>query len=142
VPYKGAGPALADLLSGQVQMMITTPPSVVSQIRAGSVRALAIASKTRHPMLPDVPTTAEAGIEGIELDAWFALFAPAGTPPAAIKRLVGEVEKVVKSPRFKERAEESGTYATFMGPEQLDAFTRSELVRWSGLIHQLNIKIE
>jgi tripartite-type tricarboxylate transporter receptor subunit TctC len=115
VPYKGAGAALSDVLSGRVELLITTPPAVVAHIRGGSLRPLAIASKTRHPMLPDVPTTSQAGVQDVELDAWFAIYAPAGTPAPVVNRLVGEIEKAVKSPEFKRRAEESGTYATFMG---------------------------
>lgn len=142
VPYKGAGAALTDVLSGQVELLITTPPAVVSHIRAGSLRALAIASKTRHPMLPEVPTSSEAGVKDVELDAWFALYAPAGTPGPVVSRLVGEVEKVVKSADFKRRAEEAGTYATFMGPTELDQLTRRELSYWSDIIKKLDIKAE
>lgn len=142
VPYKGAGAALTDVLSGQVELLITTPPAVVSHIRAGSLRALAIASKTRHPMLPDVPTTSQAGVNDVELDAWFAIYAPAGTPAPVVNRLVGEIEKAVKSPEFKRKAEESGTYATFTGPAELDKFTRTELTYWSDIIRKLNIRAE
>jgi tripartite-type tricarboxylate transporter receptor subunit TctC len=93
VPYKGAGAALTDVLSGQVELLITTPPAVVAHIRAGTLRPLAIASKTRHPMLPDVPTTSEAGVKDVELDAWFAIYAPIGTPAPVVNRLVGDIEK-------------------------------------------------
>jgi tripartite-type tricarboxylate transporter receptor subunit TctC len=142
VPYKGAGAALTDVLSGQVQLLITTPPAVVSHIRAGSLRALAIASKTRHPMLPDVPTTSEAGVKDVELDAWFAIYAPAGTPAPVVNRLVGEIEKAVNSPDFKRSAADAGTYATFLGPADLDKRTRSELAYWSEIIHKIGIKAE
>jgi len=142
VPYKGAGAALTDVLSGQVQLMITTPPAVVSHIRAGSLRPLAIASKQRHPMLPDVPTTGEAGVKDVEIDAWFALYAPAGTPPAVVQRLASEIKRIVNGPKFRQRAEEAGTYATYMDPAQLDAFTRSELTHWTDVIHKLGIKAE
>jgi tripartite-type tricarboxylate transporter receptor subunit TctC len=142
VPYKGAGAALSDVLSGRVELLITTPPAVVAHIRGGSLRPLAIASKTRHPMLPDVPTTSQAGVQDVELDAWFAIYAPAGTPAPVVNRLVGEIEKAVKSPEFKRRAEESGTYATFMGPADLDKLTRTELSYWSDIIKKLNIKAE
>jgi tripartite-type tricarboxylate transporter receptor subunit TctC len=142
VPYKGAGAALTDVLSGQVEMLVTTPPAVISHIRAGTVRPLAIASKTRHPMLPDVPTTSQAGVNDVELDAWFALYAPAGTPQTVVNKLAEQIEKTVKSADFKRRAEEAGTYATFMGPAALDAHTRKELAYWSDVIHKLNIKAD
>jgi tripartite-type tricarboxylate transporter receptor subunit TctC len=133
---------MADLLSGQVSLLITTPPAVVSHIRSGAVRALAIASKSRHPMLPDVPTTAEAGVKEVELDAWFGVYAPAGTPEAIVKRLSSEMERLVTSTDFKRRAEEAGTYATFMDSVELDAFTRRELVYWSDVIKTVGIKVE
>jgi tripartite-type tricarboxylate transporter receptor subunit TctC len=142
VPYKGAGAALTDVLSGQVELLITTPPAVVSHIRAGTLRPLAIASKTRHPMLPDVPTTSQAGVKDVELDAWFAIYAPIGTPAPVVNRLVGEIEKAVKGADFKRRAEEAGTYATFMGPADLDKLTRSELTYWSDIIKKLGIKAD
>lgn len=142
VPYKGAGAALADVLSGQVQLLVTTPPAVVSHIKAGSLRALAIAGKRRHPMLPDVPTTEEAGVKDVEVDAWFALYAPAGTPARVVQRLSTAVQRVVTGPRFRQRAEEAGTYASYMEPAQLDAFTRSELTAWSEIIRKLGIKTE
>ena len=142
VPYRGAGAAMTDLLSGQVSLLITTPPAVVSHIRSGAVRALAIASKTRHPMLPDVPTTAEAGVKDVELDAWFGVYAPAGTPAAIIERLGSEMEQLVTSADFKRRAEEAGTYATFMGAAEFDAFTRSQLGYWSDVIRTVGIKVE
>jgi tripartite-type tricarboxylate transporter receptor subunit TctC len=142
VPYKGAGAALTDVLSGQVELLITTPPAVVSHIRAGSLRPLAIASKTRHPMLPDLPTTSQAGVNDVELDAWFAIYAPAGTPAPIVNRLASEIEKVVKGAEFKRRAEEAGTYATFMGAAGLDKFTRTELSYWSDIIKKLNIKAD
>jgi len=142
VPYRGAGAAMTDLLSGQISLLITTPPAVVSHIRSGAVRPLAIASKTRHPMLPEVMTTSEAGIEGVELDAWFGVYAPAGTPAVIVKRLAEEMEKLVTSADFKRRAEDAGTYATFMGPADFDKFTRSELVYWSDVIKTVGVKVE
>jgi tripartite-type tricarboxylate transporter receptor subunit TctC len=142
VPYRGAGAAMTDLLSGQVSLLITTPPAVVSHIRSGAVRALAIASKTRHPMLPDVPTTSEAGVKDVELDAWFGVYAPTGTPPAIVKRLAAEMETLVTSADFKRRAEDAGTYATYLDPAKFDAFTRSELVYWSDVIKTVGIKVE
>lgn len=142
VPYKGAGAAMTDLLAGQVNLLITTPPAVVGYLKAGSLRALAIASKQRHPLLPDVPTTSEAGVNDVELDAWFAIYAPAGTPPRAIETLASALQSVVKSDEFKQRAEQAGTYATYMGPQELANYTRSQLTYWSEVIKQANIKVD
>jgi tripartite-type tricarboxylate transporter receptor subunit TctC len=142
IPYKGAGAALTDVLAGRVQLLVTTPPAVVSHIKAGSLRALAIASKRRHPMLPEVQTTAEAGVKDVELDAWFALYAPAGTPAPALQKLSAEIRKIVTGPTFRKKAEEAGTYASYMDPAELDAHTKRELVYWTEVIRRLGIKAE
>ncbi|MCR0985566.1 Bug family tripartite tricarboxylate transporter substrate binding protein [Roseomonas populi] len=142
VPYRGAGPAMNDLVAGNIDLMITTPPSVAGLVRDGSVRALAIAGPTRHSMLPDVPTAGQAGFPGFELEAWFAVYAPAGTPQPAVERLSAEIGRVVATPEFRRRCEESGTYAAYMNPTELAAFTGSELARWSELIQRLGIRAE
>ena len=142
VVYRGAGPAMNDLLTGIIDLIVTTPPAVVGHVQAGSVKAIAMASKTRHPMLPDIPTTAEAGLPGFELDAWFGIYAPAGTPQPVIERLAAEIETIVKSSEFKRRTEESGTYASFMGPAELAEFTNTELAYWSKVIKSLGITAE
>jgi tripartite-type tricarboxylate transporter receptor subunit TctC len=142
VAYRGGALAMNDLLAGSIELLITTPPPVVGHLRGGSVKGLAIASKVRHPMLPDLPTTAEAGLPGFELDAWFGFYAPAGTPQPIVDRLAAEIEKIVKSDDFKRRAEESGTYAVYMSPMELAAFTRTELVYWSDMIKQLGITLD
>jgi tripartite-type tricarboxylate transporter receptor subunit TctC len=142
VSYRGAAPAMNDLLSGSIELLITTPPSVVGHLRAGSVKGLAIASKVRHPMLADLPTTAEAGLPGFELDAWFGIYAPAGTPQPVVDRLAAEIETIVRSEDFKRRAEDSGTYAVYLSPAELAEFTRTELVYWSNMIKQLGISLD
>ena len=139
VPYRGAGPAMNDLIAGTVDLFITTPPSAVGHIQAGTVNALAMASKTRHPMLPQVPTTAEAGLSGFELDAWFAVYAPAGTPAPIVARLTGAIEKLVKSENFRERAEGAGAYARYMTPAELGKFTETELEYWTAVIRKAGI---
>lgn len=142
IPYGGAGPAMNDMLGERVDLIVTTPPAVVGHLQAGAVKALAIASAERHPMLPDVPTTAEAGIEGFELEAWFGLYAPAGTPKGAIATLSTAAEAAIKSDDFKARAQGSGTQAAYMGPDEFAEFTRSELDFWAQVIKETGIKIE
>jgi tripartite-type tricarboxylate transporter receptor subunit TctC len=142
VPYRGAGPAMNDIVAGRMDMIITTPPAVVGMVQQGAVRALAIASTQRHPMMPDAPTTAEAGLPGFELDAWFGIYAPAGTPEVAVRRLAEAIQGVVATEAFRRRALESGTQVAFMGPEELAGFTRTELTFWSGVIERLGIKLE
>src|SRR3546814_2191297 len=137
-----AGPAMNDMLGERVDLIVTTPPAVVGHLEAGAVKALAIASAERHPMLPDVPTTAEAGIEGFELQAWFGLYAPAGTPEGAIETLSAAAEAAIKSDDFNSRAQGSGTQAAYMGPAEFAEFPRSGLVFWAQVLKETGIKIE
>jgi tripartite-type tricarboxylate transporter receptor subunit TctC len=141
VPYRGAGPAMNDLIGGQIDLFITTPPSAVGQIQAGNVKGLAIAAPQRHPMLSTIPTSAEAGLQGFDLTAWFAVYAPAGTPEAIVKKLATAIETVVKSDVFKDKVEAQGAYAAFMGPADLGAFTKKELEYWSEVIVSAGIKV-
>ena len=98
IPYRGSGPAIQDVLSGQVQVFITTPPSVMGHVQNGKLKGFAVAGKARHPGLPNVPTTAEAGLNGFELEAWVGIFAPAGTPPAVITKLSSSIKQALELP--------------------------------------------
>ncbi len=142
VPYKGSGPMMIDVLSGQVQMTVATPPSVMSHIQGGKLRGLAIAAKSRSPLLPDVPTTAEAGFPGFELEAWVALFAPAGTPPEAVKRLTDALKQVLDTEEVKKAAGNSGIEARYMTPAQLDQVVKSDLEYWSKVIREAKISAD
>ena len=139
VPYKGAGPATADLVAGQVEMLIVTPPSVSSHIRSGAVKALALASETRHPAFPDIPTTAEAGLPGFLLDAWFALFVPAGTAQPIVDKLNAAMRKIAKMDVTKERTNQLGTVLKDWTPAETDKFARSEVAAWGQVIRDNNI---
>jgi tripartite-type tricarboxylate transporter receptor subunit TctC len=139
VPYKGAGPATADLVAGQVEMLIVTPPSVSAHIRSGAVKALALAGEARHPAFPDIPTTAEAGLPGFQLDAWFALFAPAGTPAPVIERLNAAMRKIAKMDVTRERANQLGTVLRDWTPAETDRFAKSEVAAWGQVIRDNNI---
>jgi tripartite-type tricarboxylate transporter receptor subunit TctC len=139
VPYRGAGPAMNDVLTGNIDLFITTPPSAVGHVASGGVKALGLAASERHPVMPDVPTAAEAGLPGYELVAWFALYAPAGTPKEIVDRLAKATETAVKSPDFIEKARTGGAYAAYMGPQELAAFTKTELDYWGKVIRAANI---
>lgn len=139
VPYKGSGPAIQDVLAGQVQVFITTPPSVIGHIQTGKLRALAVTSKTRHPMLPNVPTTAEAGLPGFELEAWVALFAPAGTPPEVVTKLSTNVKQVLEQSETKKRAEGVGIEARYLDPAGLSALVAKDTEYWGKIIKAKNI---
>ena len=142
VPYKGSGPAIQDVLGGQVQVFITTPPSVMGHVQSGKLKALAVTSKARHPMLPEVPTTAEAGLPGFELEAWVGLFAPAGTPPDVIAKLSDSVKKVLEQPETKKRAETLGIEPRYLGPEALAALVKKDTEYWGKVIKARNIKAD
>ena len=142
VPYKGSGAAIQDVLSGQVQVFMTTPPSVMGHVQSGKLRALAVTSKTRHPMLPEVPTTAEAGLPGFELEAWVGLFAPAGTPPDVIAKLSESVKKVLEQPETKKRAETLGIEPRYLGPDALAALVKKDTEYWGKVIKARNIKAD
>ncbi len=139
VPYKGAGPATADLVAGQVELMVVTPPSVSGHIRSGAVKALALASDQRHPSFPDIPTTAEAGLPGFTLDGWFALFAPAGTPQPIIDKVNAAMRKLAKSDSVKARANQLGTVLKDWSPAEMDEFAKGEVVAWGQVIRDNNI---
>lgn len=142
VPYKGAGPVVTDLLGGNVDVFITTPASVVSHIKAGKLKALAVTSDSRLASLPDVQTVAEAGVPQFKLDSWFALYAPAGTPADVVQTLNQAVNKALMLPDVKKRSEESGTTTEVMTPAQLGSFTKKELDFWGQVIKKANITLD
>ncbi|HTK03095.1 MAG TPA: tripartite tricarboxylate transporter substrate binding protein [Bordetella sp.] len=142
VPYKGAGPAIQDVLSGNVQMTVATPPSLAGFVTTGKLRPLAIAAKSRIPMLPDVPTTAEAGFPGFELEAWVALFAPAGTPKDVVAALNEAAKKSLETPKVKEALATAGVSAWYMTPQELDQQVRKDIDYWQPVIRKANITIE
>ncbi|WP_119154709.1 Bug family tripartite tricarboxylate transporter substrate binding protein [Caldimonas tepidiphila] len=139
VPYKGSGAAIQDVLAGQVQVFMTTPPSVMGHVQTGKLKAYAVTSKTRHPMMPNVPTTAEAGLPGFELEAWVGLFAPAGTPPAVVAQLSEQVKKALELPETKQRAAALGVEPRYLGPDALAQLVQRETDYWGKLIKSRNI---
>ena len=142
VPYKGAGPMMQDVIAGQVQMTVATPPSLLGFVQTGRVRALAVAAKTRHPLMPDVPTTIEAGYPSFQLEAWVALFAPAGTPRAVIERLTAATQQALNAPEVIERARATGMAIKFMPPAELDATVKADLEYWSNVIRNAKISAD
>ena len=139
IPYRGAGPAVQDLLSGQVDLFITTPASVVQHVKSGKLKALAVSSTSRLVALPQVPTAMEAGLKGFTLDSWFALYGPAGMPAEVVQRLSTEIDKILALPDIKRRAEDAGTSVEQMSPAQLGDYTRKELDHWGKVIKSAKI---
>ncbi len=142
VPYKGQGLALVGLLSGQVDMMILAVPTVLPMIQANKVRAIAALSAKRLPSVPQVPTTAEAGVKDFEVSVWFGLLAPGGTPTAIVNRLNQELAKALAAPDIRERFASGGIEPMTSTPEQFAAFARAETVRYAKVIRDANISID
>ena len=142
VPYKGAAPAIQDLLGGQVNMLFDVVPFALANIRAGKVRALGIATEQRISVLPEVPTMAEAGVPGMEGGAWFALYAPAGTPKAVVDFLNREANVVMADNEVRERMRSQGVAVPLGTPEDLRRFVASRTEAWSRVAKAANIKLE
>lgn len=142
VPYKGSGQAIADVLAGQVQVFITTPPSVMGHVQTGKLKALAVTGKTRHPQMPQVPTVAEAGLSGFELESWVALYAAAGTSPAVLQKLSQEVKRSMELPETKQRADAAGIEVRFLSPADTTKQLELETLDWGRAIKAANIKID
>lgn len=141
-PYKGIGPALGDLLAGRVHMMISNVPPVEGHIKNGKLRAIATTGKQRAPSMPEVPTVDEAGVKGYESDAWWAVFAPAGTPKPVIDKLNAEFVRVLRAPDVQRRLGELGLVPIGSSPEQLAATVRADIARWAAVVKKSGAKIE
>ena len=142
IPYKGSAPAVTDLLSGQVMMMFDNIPSALPHIRAGKLKALASTGARRDPLLPDVPTMAEAGVAGYESGVWFGLAVPAGTPREVINRLNAETIRGAKSADFVKRMTDLG-YSVITGtPEQMAEMNRAEISRWGPIVKASGAKVD
>jgi tripartite-type tricarboxylate transporter receptor subunit TctC len=140
VPYKGNSPAITDLLGGQTQMIFATMPTVLPQVKAGRLRAIAVIGPARTSAL-DVPTVAES-LPGFEVSNWIGLFAPAGTPPEIVARVNAEVQKIMRSPEIEKRLETEGAQFIPTTPQSFAAFQRAEAEKWAKAIHDANIRIE
>ena len=142
VPYKGAAPALTDLLAGQVQLMFSTMPPALPQVKAGKLKALAVTSAQRSHATPELPTIAEAGLPGFEATTWYGMAAPAGTPKAIIAKLNAEVIKLLHMPEVKERLLSGGTEASGTSPEEFAAFIKTETVKWAKVVRESGARAE
>jgi len=142
IPYKGAGPAFADLLGGHFQLMFPTLQSAVPYIKGGRLRLLALTSEKRSPAFPDVPTMSEAGVPGVVATAWFGIHAPRGTPKPIVARLHGEAVKVVHDPVVKQRFETEGADPIGSSPAQFHQFVADEIAKWTKVVKDAGIKAE
>ena len=142
VPYKGSAPAVTDLIGGQIQIMFDPLQSVLSNVQADKLRAVAISSKTRSAALPSVPTISESGYDGFETTAWWGVFAPARTAEAITATLAGEIERIVRSDAFRNRLEPLGVLATAISGDAFSRFQQSELAKWGKAARDAGIKID
>jgi len=142
VPYKGSGPAIQDVLAGQVQVFISTPPSLMQHVQSGKLKGLAVTGKNRHPGMPNVPTTAEAGLPSFQLESWVALYAPVGTPAPVITKLTESVKQSLAMPEIKDRSDAAGVELRYLTPAQTDALVKKELPFWSKSIKAAKITLD
>ncbi len=142
VPYKGTGPAITDLLGGQVQLMFNSMPSVLPLVASGKLKGLAVGSAQRSPAIPELPTVAEAGVPGFENVTWYGMFAPAKTPPEIIARLNKQVVQILAAPEMTQRLSSQGAEPRSSTPEELVKFMRVESERWKKVIKTAGIKLE
>ena len=142
VPYKGGGPALADLMGGQIQLMLENIPSTLPFVKAGKLRALAVSGLKRSPLLPDLPTLDEAGLKGYEIVGWNGLFAPAGTQSNVIAHLHEQTVKLLAQPDVKERLATLGAEAVGNTPDAFRAFVKAEIAKWARVVKEAGLKVE
>ncbi len=143
IPYKGGGPATTDVLGGQVPLLFVSIPAAMGQVKSGKLRAIAVTTLKRSGAAPDVPTVAEAlNIPDYEVDSWYAVFAPARTPPQIVARMQQEIAKVVRMPEVKQKLLEQGADGVGNASAELDQTVKSELKKWAALIQQAGIKLE
>src|SRR3954447_21862587 len=142
VPYKGSTGARNDIISGQIEMMFDSVPTMAPMIEAGRVRALGTSGRVRSPVLPDVPTLAEAGIPGYEATIWIGVMAPAGTPPGVVDVLNHAINKILLRPDIQDSWKRQGANPMVMKPEEFGSYIQSEIDRWAKLIKANGIKVE
>ena len=142
VPYKGSGPAVADLVGGRVQIMFDAAPSLIQHVRSGKLRVLAAASAQRNRLLPEVPTFAELGHPKVAVSLWYGLLAPAGTPRAAIERLNREVTKILETGEIRDRLQAQGAEPMPGTPEAFAAFMQEERAKWAPVVKQAGVKLD
>lgn len=142
IPYRGAGPALQDLVAGQVDMMFDGLGSSAPHLKGGRIKALAVASATRAPGFPDVPTAAEAGVPGYEVSTWYGMWAPKGTPSDVVERMASEVQKALASPELKTAWNNSGSDIPQLTQAKFGAMVDSEIKRWAAVVKAAGVKLE
>jgi len=142
VPYKGGGPAMQDVIAGHVKVMFSSLVQTTPFIQSGQLRALGVGGLTRNPVLPDVPTIAEAGVPGYHADNWWGIVAPAGTPQPIVDRLYADIQAALKSPELKEAFAREGAAAVTMTSAEFGAYIESEMAKWARVVKEGNIRTQ
>jgi tripartite-type tricarboxylate transporter receptor subunit TctC len=142
IPYKGQGPALTDLLSGQVQMLYSSIPSVINQVKSGQLKAIAVGSAKRLPSLPDVPTIAESGVPGYEAYSWVGLVAPANTPSDIVHKIYRDVSDILKQADVADKLNQQGALPVGDTPEEFSQYIKAEVAKWGQVVRNANIKLD
>ena len=139
VPYRGTGPAFNDLLAGQLGFFLNTMQQLMGPLQGNAIKGLAIANPTRHPQLPNMPTDGGGRPAGLEVDSWYGVYAPAGTPRDIVERLSAEIKKICERPDFRERVDKSGVTMSYTGPDDFAKYTAAQVARWNETIRKLGI---
>jgi len=142
IPYKGSAPAMTDLLGGRVSLMFDTVPSAMPHVKAGKLRALAVTSAKRSPLVPDLPTVAESGLPGFESAPWYGAVVPAGTPKEIITKLYTEIVKILNMPDVKDRLSNYGYTIIGSTPEQFADFIKTDMAKWAKVIKDAGIHVD
>jgi tripartite-type tricarboxylate transporter receptor subunit TctC len=142
IPYKGSAPAVTALIGGEIDVLFDNVPNVLQQIKAGRMKGIGVSGLQRSVLLPDTPTVAEAGVPGFEVNVWFGMQVPAGTPKAVVDKLNRDIVTLLKEPEVVQRFRNQGVEVAASTPEQFGALVRSEITKWTQLIREANIRIE
>lgn len=142
IPYKGSAPAVTALIGGEIDVLFDNVPNVLQQIKAGRMKVIGVSGLQRSVLLPDTPTVAEAGVPGFEVNVWFGMQVPAGTPKAVVDKLNRDIVTLLKEPEVVQRFRNQGVEVAASTPEQFGALVRSEITKWTQLIREANIRIE
>lgn len=142
VPYKGTGPATVAIVAGQVNLMMGSTTAALPHLRSGRLRALAVTTAKRFPILPDVPTVAEAGLTGYEVDGWYGILAPAGTPAARVRSISEQLALALNAPELKERLSRDGIEVRGTSPEAFARYISSEMIQWAKVVASANVRVD
>ena len=142
IAYKGAGPAITDVIAGQVQLLFNVPINVLPHIKSGRLKPIAITGETRLAALPEVPTFIEAGLPNFDMGPWYGIAAPGGTPRVIIDKLAAEINRVLRMSDVREKLESQGMRPLISTPEQFGAHLKSEMAKFAKIVEAANIKIE